>query len=392
MSKFISNKNIYNMAQSFKDYVEKNKKVPYKLTYNNTTFYTMEMQDAMCYCLLNLNSNCTIGNTKWCEWANGESIDENIYKQDYLNQAQRVHDYVLKHNQMPNYVTSVKSKKRINIDLFSYCVAKILVYYRNHGQLPNYCYYNSNAVKQESQKTTSTSNNTQNTVTTTPSTTNNNIKPSVEGVHYGYWVFGKDMYNVNLDTLKNNGFTDIFLNYYAFESHGEYKVVQWIKEANNRNINVHIWVQAFYDGEWHNPKTTDLTSKKNEIKKYSNFEGVKGIHLDYLRYPGTAYKTDGGVDAINNFVRDVRNENPNIILSCAIMPETQNKYYYGQDIETLGKIVDVVIPMEYKGNYNAKTSWLESITKSFSDKATIWSGLQSYKSDNDTSVLHQFQA
>ena len=46
--------------------------------------------------------------------------------------------------------------------------------------------------------------------------------------NFGYWVFGRDMDNVNLETFKNNGITDIFLNYYAFEAHGESKVLQWI--------------------------------------------------------------------------------------------------------------------------------------------------------------------
>ena len=30
--------------------------------------------------------------------------------------------------------------------------------------------------------------------------------------HFGYWVFGKDMLNVNLNNLKDNGVTDLFLN------------------------------------------------------------------------------------------------------------------------------------------------------------------------------------
>ena len=158
MAKFISNSNIYKMAQDFKSYVEKNKKVPYRFVYNNIEFFTMEMQDIMTYCLLNLKSNCNVGNTGWCENANGDSINENILKDDYMNQAQRVHDYVLKNNKMPNYVTSVKSKKRVNIDLFSFCVAKILVFYKNNGQLPNYCLYNSSDLSQS--KTTSSSSTT----------------------------------------------------------------------------------------------------------------------------------------------------------------------------------------------------------------------------------------
>ena len=50
--------------------------------------------------------------------------------------------------------------------------------------------------------------------------------------NFGYWVFGRDMNNVNLETLKNNGVTDIFLNYYAFEAHSESKVLSWIEKAN----------------------------------------------------------------------------------------------------------------------------------------------------------------
>lgn len=205
--------------------------------------------------------------------------------------------------------------------------------------------------------------------------------------HFGYWVFGKDMNNVPLETLKKNGVTDIFLNYYAFTAHGESKVLAWIKNAKTNGINTHIWVQCFYDGEWHNPKTTNLTSKLKEIKKYANLTNVYGVHLDYLRYPGNAYKTDGGADAITAFVKKVRSQNPKTFLSCAVMPESDDKYYYGQDIASLGKIVDAILPMQYKGNYNAGTSWLTSTTKQFSKDATIWSGLQTYKSDDDETQL-----
>ena len=205
--------------------------------------------------------------------------------------------------------------------------------------------------------------------------------------NFGYWVFGADMLKVNLETLKKNGVTDLFLNYYAFETHGESKVTAWIKKANAQKINVHIWVQCFYNGKWINPKTANLTSKLNEIKKYAKISGVKGIHLDYLRYPGNAYKTSGGSTAITNFVKKVRSQNPKVFLSCAVMPETECKKYYGQDIDALSKTVDVIVPMQYKGNYNGGTSWLKSTTKFFSGKAKIWSGLQTYKSDDNPTKL-----
>ena len=69
------------------------------------------------------------------------------------------------------------------------------------------------------------------------------------------------------------------------------------------------------------------------------------------------------------------------------MPENENIKYYGQDASALGKIVDIIIPMQYKGNYNAGASWLANTTQNLSSKANIWSGLQSYRSDDDPTIL-----
>lgn len=207
--------------------------------------------------------------------------------------------------------------------------------------------------------------------------------------HFGYWIFGRDMYNVNIENLKKYGVTDIFLNFYAFNVYGEKKVLEWINQLKKQGINVHIWMQCFYDGDWINPVTNSkiIKEKIKEAKKYATYNEVYGIHLDYLRYPGNAYKTEGSADAITNFVKQVKKEIPKKFLSCAVMPESDTKYYYGQDIKALGKVVDAVLPMQYKGNYSAGTSWLKSTSKEFSSKCTLWSGLQSYVSDDDTTKL-----
>lgn len=213
--------------------------------------------------------------------------------------------------------------------------------------------------------------------------------PTPTGAHFGYWVFGRDMYNVDLAALQSQGVTDIFLNYYAFVTYGDAHVNDWIDKAASYNIRVHIWMQCFYDGDWHDPVNWGgLPEKISEAKKYANFHGVYGVHLDYLRYPGNAYKTKGGTDAINQFVRDIRDAIGDTFLSCAVMPESSTEYYYGQDIRTLGGICDAVLPMQYKGNYGSGRSWLASTTQMFAGQAnTVWSGLQSYRSDDDPSLL-----
>ncbi len=222
----------------------------------------------------------------------------------------------------------------------------------------------------------------------------------------GYWVFGYDMKNVNLDTLAKTSTKHIFLNYAAISKHGKTAVETFISNANKKGIKVHIWMQIFYNGEWVSPvnnggsyKYSFFNSKINEAKQYAALKGVAGIHMDYLRFPGTAYQYKNGAAAINYFTKQlcdaVHKINNNLIVSAAVMPEVDsNKYYYGQDIPTLSKYLDVVIPMIYKGNYEAGTSWIQSTTKKFVDMsngAEIWTGIQAYNSDDDVTALSSTQ-
>ena len=155
-------------------------------------------------------------------------------------------------------------------------------------------------------------------------------------------------------------------------------------------------MQVFYkDGNWINPKNYDFTPIITEAKNYASVPGVAGVHLDYLRYPGTAYHTTGGVEAINKFVLllvdSVHKINSKCIISAAIMPETtESRYYYGQDYTVFSKFLDVVIPMIYKGNYKGNTAWIKTTSEWYvqnTQGASVWVGLQSYKSDDDTTKL-----
>ena len=221
-------------------------------------------------------------------------------------------------------------------------------------------------------------------------------------VNNGYWVFGYDMKNVNLNTLAKTSTKHIFLNYAAVSTHGKSAVESFIASAKSKGISVHIWMQIFYYGNWISPVNDDgsykysfFNSKINEAKTYAKLKGVAGIHLDYLRFPGTAYKHANGVAAINYFTKELCNAvhklNSNLIVSAAIMPEPDsNKYYYGQDVPTISKYLDVIIPMIYKGNYESGTSWIKSTTSKFikqSNGAEVWSGIQSYRSDEDVTPL-----
>ena len=245
-----------------------------------------------------------------------------------------------------------------------------------------------------------------------PASGDNNNAPSSRSVKisvekktttgYGYWVYGEDMKSVNLNSLASQGTTDLFLNYAAISKHGQSAVESWISSANKLGMRVHIWMQAFYQGgSWTNPvkngspNTAFFAKKISEAETYAKIKGVSGIHFDYLRYPGTAYKTTGGTAAISEFVKQacdaIHKINSNLIVSCALMPETtSNAYYYGQDYSVISQHMDVVIPMIYKGNYGKASTWITTTAKWFVDNskgAQVWAGLQGYKSDSSVVKL-----
>lgn len=218
----------------------------------------------------------------------------------------------------------------------------------------------------------------------------------------GFWLFGADMMSVDLKSMADNGINNIFLNFYAVELHGKSAVEDFATQAKSLGINVHIWMQAFYKGGWILPvdnsgnlKYSLYDSIIEEAKEYASINGVAGIHFDYLRFSGTAYKYEKGVEAINYFTKkaceELHKQNPNLVLSAAVMPEPSGmKYYYGQDISTISQYLDVIVPMIYKGNYGQGTSWITSTTEKFvemSNGAEIWTGIQSYYADSDTKSL-----
>ncbi|WP_405297830.1 putative glycoside hydrolase [Methanobrevibacter sp.] len=218
----------------------------------------------------------------------------------------------------------------------------------------------------------------------------------------GYWVNKWDMKKVNLKKLAKKGTKHIFLLHTVFKKYGKKSVLKWIKKAHKYGMKVHMWICAFYNGGYvlpcnkkghFNYKQMNKVIKKS--KYYAKFKEIDGIHFDYTRFPGNAYKYKNAVKAVNYFIEkacsSIRDVRPGIIISSAVMPEPNDmKHYYAQDISTMSKHLDVLVPMVYKGNYHAGDKWIKKTTKAFVKKskgAQIWTGLQSYKSDSNIKKL-----
>lgn len=223
------------------------------------------------------------------------------------------------------------------------------------------------------------------------------INPPID-LGYGYWLIGYDIYDVNLSSLATLGTKDLLINYYAITRYGEKNVSEWAKKASKYGIRVHILMQVLYKEEKWTYKEEKWTykydlinSKIDEAKYYANISGIAGIHFDHLRYGATAYKYPTAAESINYFVErvvpEIKKINPNCLVTAAAMPEPDRiVYYYGQDIPTLSKYLDAIIPITYKGIFDKDSQWIGEITQRFiqmSNGAQIWTGLQTFTANED---------
>ncbi|MFA6858227.1 MAG: lamin tail domain-containing protein [Bacteroidales bacterium] len=208
-----------------------------------------------------------------------------------------------------------------------------------------------------------------------------------------------------LKELKAQGFDHILLNYSAFE-YDQKRTRQLIDASDDLGIAVHAWMQCFHTSEgWINPVDDAANCYKDEIfediiahaKAYIEDFGVKGLHLDYIRYPGTAYKHNPSaevtaVGAVNRCCRELRelvdSYNEGIVTSAALMPEKSGAYYYAQDYNAMGTYLHILMPMIYKYSYGYGDDACRSYANMFASNtggAKCWPGTTTYKG-NDSSV------
>ncbi|MGB9979356.1 Ig-like domain-containing protein [Methanobacterium sp.] len=228
---------------------------------------------------------------------------------------------------------------------------------------------------------------------------------------HGVWLPSYYASTVNVTALTKTNITDIFIK--VNQTNYKSVLTTILNRVSGTGIRIHAWITCFKysNGSWANPQNStyvnSLISFISSVTKYSvNGMHVSGIHLDYVRYPGTAYKYNGTI-AITAFVQKVYNTvksiNSSITVSAALMPERSvNGYYYGQDYAQLSKYLNFMVIMAYKGNYGydsstgtsssgkSGTEWIASTIKYIVSQANgtpVVAGLQTYRSDSNVTAI-----
>lgn len=194
--------------------------------------------------------------------------------------------------------------------------------------------------------------------------------------HFAFWAWKAHLPSLMADdhammkTLKAKGYDHIILNYAAFHPSSRKTTTEFIEAAERLGITVHAWIQCFHNSSgWINPIDDENNRYKDEIfeeisgnaKEYIEDYGVKGIHLDYIRFGGTAYKHNpsaevNAVGAVTRCCRELRelcdSYDEGLVTSAALMPDdNESHYYYGQDQNEMGKYIHILMPMIYRYSY-----------------------------------------
>ena len=205
--------------------------------------------------------------------------------------------------------------------------------------------------------------------------------------------------------MKAAGIDHILLNFAAFADNKIKTTCEFIQKAAEHDLVLHVWMQAFYQGGWVSPVIDEENRYDQELfdiinaeaKMYVEEYGAQGIHLDYIRFGGTAYKHNPSrevtaVGAVTECCRQVREtidaSGENIVLSAAMMAESNGDYYYGQNPGMMGQYVDIFMPMIYRYKaYGVKNSdeWCKTASRLFTgmSKAEVWAGITTYQYEGE---------
>lgn len=229
----------------------------------------------------------------------------------------------------------------------------------------------------------------------------------------GFWAWSSHVSGMMADNcakmrdLKENGYDHIILNYAAFTPSAKKTTLEFISAAEQLGLTVHAWIQCFHNsGGWINPIDDANNRYKDEIFEKINSDarvyieqfGVKGIHLDYIRFGGTAHLHNpsaevNAVGAVTRCCRELRelcdSYDEGLVTSAALMPDdNETFYYYGQNHHEMGKYIHILMPMIYRYSYSYNDDTCRRAANKFADNrggAECWAGTTTYKG-NDSKV------
>lgn len=210
-----------------------------------------------------------------------------------------------------------------------------------------------------------------------------------------------------LKNMKKLGYDHILLNFAAFNPYNLNNTLPFLDKCDELEIQVHAWLQCFYqNGGWISPVDDDNKCYREDVyerirsdaRNYIENFGVKGLHLDYIRFGGTASKHNvsaevNSIGAVNRCCRELRelcdSFGEGLVTSAALMPEPNTEYAYAQSPSQMGKYIHILMPMLYRYSYGWSNARCKELTNWFVNNgggAEVWAGITTYTGNDSGGV------
>ena len=150
--------NILAAATKVRNYVNSYKRLPETVTVGSYKISIEEFSYLMSETIVGLNKG-SISSVSTLEGiqdveSGGDSMNAKIYKEQYVDLANRAMTYIQNNKVPARYAAAYSSSNskvgNAGFDLYTYCFAKILVFYDANKYLPNYCTFESSVFKSSS--------------------------------------------------------------------------------------------------------------------------------------------------------------------------------------------------------------------------------------------------
>ena len=132
---------MFRMASAILRYVKEHYKLPSTFKYGNVTYYQHEIVYIVSWGVNHLTSSViNIPDYAKQYTSEGDNLNLKINKVDYIEMSLRVYNYIKSNKKLPAYVKY--GTKKVNIDIYTLGMCKVLDYYKNYKELPNRAAFN----------------------------------------------------------------------------------------------------------------------------------------------------------------------------------------------------------------------------------------------------------
>lgn len=174
-------------ANEILDFCKKYKRLPKTCTIGNSNisiYSTAYLLSLLVQDNFKSDSYALASLVKYNTDEHNDKINEKVLKQDYLDMTKRFINYSKKNRRVPSTILTKTSKTKVSFELFTFCLCKIIRFYKENKYLPNYCTFNPSEITNAKTSTVTSKKSSSTSTSTTKKTTNTNSKLFVSLPHY----------------------------------------------------------------------------------------------------------------------------------------------------------------------------------------------------------------